>query len=77
MKLDIDDISPYEVVAASRSVLEDRIALPMEELVVETAQKLGYGKNNNALLDHVKQCILYGVRRSILIVTANGKITKA
>lgn len=77
MKLDIDDISPYEVVAASRSVLEDRIALPLEELITETVIKLGYGKNNSALSEHVRQCLQYGINRAILIATANGKVTRA
>lgn len=72
-----EDLPPYELVAAMRSILEEKIALSAADLVRETAERMKLGKPSGELLSRLRFAVDYGVSRGILIRSTSDKITVA
>ncbi len=77
MKVEPQDIPPYEAVAAMRSVLDEGISMTATDLIKETLQKLGFAKTSPALTTALTTAMEYGVTHNALLRTASGKYIKA
>lgn len=71
----IREISPYEIIAAAKSVVEDKISIMYDDLIRETAAALGYKKPNNEVLDSITYAVDLGIKKRNLIKQSDDKVT--
>lgn len=69
------DISPYEYVAAAKSILSERLSLYISDLIKEIADVMGLGKVNPDIEKYIRFAIDYGTGRNILSYSVNNMVT--
>ena len=77
LKRSADEISPYEIIAAVKSVLSEKISLFMTDLITETAKAIGADKSGQDYIDIIKYSIKLGVSKAILVRSQNDTVTLA
>ncbi|MCL1900954.1 MAG: DUF4011 domain-containing protein [Firmicutes bacterium] len=70
------ELSPYEIIAAIKSILSDKISLFMTDLITETAKLIGADKGQD-YIDAIKYSIKLGVSKAILVRSQNDTVTLA
>ena len=71
------EIPPYEIIAAAKSVLEEKLNLFLKDLIIEVAKAFGITRYSNDLADRIEYGILLGVSRAIFAKSMNDAITIA
>lgn len=71
------EISPYEIIAAAKSILSEKISLYLPDLITETANVLGITKLTEDYIDTIKYSIKLGTSKAILVRSQNDKVTLA
>lgn len=69
------EISPYEIAAAARGVLSDRVSLYMSDLVKETARALKLSKSSEEVEAAIRYAIKYGADRGIFTISVNDMVS--
>lgn len=73
LKRSIDDISSYEILNASIEVLNEQISLSSDDLVKETAKKLGFSRSGTLIDTTVRNAVLLGQQNNILKTSNDNK----
>lgn len=73
VKRSIDDISSYEILNASIEVLNEQISLNTDDLVKETAKKLGFSRTGTLIDTTVRNAVLLGQQNNILKISNDNK----
>ena len=71
------ELSPYEIIAAVKSILSEKISLFTPDLITETAKAIGIDKFSPDYVDTIKYSIKLGVSKAILVRSQNDKVTLA
>lgn len=70
-----DEISPYEYLAAAKSILTGRISLYIPDLVKEIISVMKLGRMNLEFDKWIKNAIEYGSDKGIITVSVNDMVT--
>lgn len=73
VKRSIDDISSYEILNAVIEVLSEQISLHTDDLVKETAKKLGYSRTGTLIDSTVRNSVLLGQSNHIIKISNDNK----
>ena len=71
------EISPYEIIAAVKSILSEKISLYIPDLIKQAAEIMGITKLTQDYIDAIKYAIKLGISKAILVRSQNDKITLA
>jgi len=69
------EISPYEIVAAAKSVLTDKISLYLSDLVKEAARELRLPKVTEEAENAIRYAVKYGSKRGIFTISASDMVS--
>ena len=73
VKRSIDDISSYEILNASIEVLNEQISLSTDDLVKESAKKLGFSRTGPLIDTTDRNAVLLGQQNNILKISNDNK----
>lgn len=73
VKRSIDDISSYEILNALIEVLNEQISLNTDDLVKESAKKLGFSRTGTLIDTTVRNAVLLGQQNNILKISNDNK----
>jgi len=76
-KRDAKDIPVIEMANAIRTILEEQIGLPKEELIREVAKRLGYARSGTIVISSINSGIDYGISRDMFKMSDNQYMTLA
>lgn len=71
------DFTPYEIVALTRSALEDKVALYMEEIVVIVASVFKVAKPSERFVQYVNDCVAFGEEKGLFVRSVSDRISLA
>lgn len=74
-KRDAKDIPVIEMANAIRSILEDQIGLPKEDLIRETAKRIGYARTGTIVISSVSSGMEYGISKNMFKMGSNQYMT--
>lgn len=74
VKRSIDDISSYEILNAIIEVLNEQISLNINDLIKETAKKLGYSRIGTIIVSTIKNAIMIGQSTNTLKISDDEKV---
>lgn len=74
-KRSIDDISSYEILNAVIEVLSEQISMHTDDLVRETAKKLGYSRTGTLINSTVKNAVTLGQQNNIIKISDENKVS--
>ena len=71
------DFTPYEIVAITRSALEDKVALYMEEIQIIVASVLKIAKPTERFMQYVNDCVSLGEEKGLFMRSVSDRISLA
>lgn len=69
------EISPYEIVAAARAILSDKISLYFNDLIKEIAGVFKVPKSNEEVEKAIRYAVKYGSERGFITLSVNEMVT--
>ena len=72
-----DDFTPYEVLAAAKGVLENKVSLYEDELAAAVCAAFGVQRPGDKLLRFAADCIEWGVQRAVFVRSVSDRISLA
>ena len=71
------DFTPYEIVALTRSALEDKVALYMDEVQMIVASVFRIARTSDKFTAYVNDCVALGERRGLFVRSVSDRISLA
>ena len=72
-----EDFTPYEIIALTKGLLENKVSLYADELVRLICDELKVVRPGDRLVEFINECIALGVQRSVFLRSVSDRISLA